>query len=203
MPLLSRARLFAAGGPSACRRSRLLGAGGGAGGAAHRHGLKRTSRRPFSSTSRSSSSGRRRPSAQAERFRICIFVDPTFKRHRSIGNAGRRVGQRAPDHARSSPGRRPRRPAAAISPISEPAGSKPNEAERWPRGRAALPVLVGGRGAHASSSAGGVNTTSSSRRTACEFDVNNEARSRGGGLTVSSKLLRVARKVGTRGRYNP
>jgi hypothetical protein len=123
-----------------------------------------------------------------EPFRICVVADTSFAAALDRAVAGESVG---------------RRPIARTAPASPDAardcqilfiGRQDDErtVERWLAAVRGLPVLVVGESGIAWSRGVHVNFVLENNRV--KFDVNNDTAVRAG-LTISSKLLRVARAV--------
>jgi hypothetical protein len=129
------------------------------------------------------------PADSQEPFRICVVADPEFGAALDRIVAGESVGQR---------------PIARLAPVSPDAarecqilfiGRQDEGIERWLTAVKGLPVLVVGESRNAWSRGVHVNFVVENNRV--KFDVNNDNAVRAG-LTISSKLLRVARTVTSR-----
>jgi len=130
--------------------------------------------------------------AQAESFQICTLAEPAFNAAVDRALAGE-----------SADGR----PIVRVSPATPEAarachilflgGVESQRAERWLAAVRGAPVLVVGESRAAWDRGAQINFVLDENRV--RFDVNADAAS-GAGLTISSKLLRVARKVSARGR---
>ena len=130
------------------------------------------------------------PAADAqEPFRICVVADPEFGAALDRIVAGESVGQRP--IARSAPAS----PDAARGCQILFIGRQDDGIERWLTAVKGLPVLVVGESRNAWSHGVHVNFIVENNRV--KFDVNNDNAVRAG-LTISSKLLRVARTVTSR-----
>lgn len=124
-----------------------------------------------------------------EPFRICVVADREFGAALDRIVSGETVGHRP--IARSTPAS----PDAARGCQILFIGRQDEGIERWLAAVKGLPVLVVGESSHAWSRGVHVNFVVENNRV--KFDVNNDGATRAG-LTISSKLLRVARIVTAR-----
>lgn len=125
-----------------------------------------------------------------EPFRICIVADPSFSAALDRIVDGESVGQRP--IARSAPAAPDEARGCRILFI----GRQDDErVERWLAAVKGLPVLVVGESRTAWARGVHVNFVIENNRV--KFDVNNDTAGRSG-LTISSKLLRVAHSVTSR-----
>lgn len=125
-----------------------------------------------------------------EPFNICVVADPAFGAAIDRTVAGESVGHRA--IVRSTPAS----PDAARSCQILFIGRQERErVERWIAAVQGLPVLIVGESRPAWDAGAHINFVVESNRV--KFDVNRDAAGRAG-LSISSKLLRVARNVTTR-----